>query len=197
MIPTRTQRLARAALCAAAILCQCASAGSGAPELRDPRETHLEDVRQLTFGGENAEAYFSADGAWLVFQSTPERGRGCDQIYIMRTDGTGRRRVSNGTGRTTCGYFFPGGDRLLFSSTHVAAESCPPPPNRTRGYVWPLYASYDIFSVRRDGSRVRRLTSTPGYDAEATVSPDGRSIVFTSVRDGDLDIYAIDRKSVV
>jgi Tol biopolymer transport system component len=156
--------------------------------LEEPR---LANLRQLTFGGENAEAYFSEDGRRLIYQATIPGVWPCDQIYTMDTDGSRRRRVSTGTGRTTCGYFYPGRDRLLFSSTHAAGDSCPPRPDYSRGYVWALY-EYDVYSTDLDGGGMRRLTETPGYDAEATISPDGKSIVFTSVRDGDLDIYTMD-----
>ncbi|HEX8746439.1 MAG TPA: hypothetical protein VF717_04510 [Pyrinomonadaceae bacterium] len=156
-----------------------------------PAEKHLRNVRQLTFGGENAEAYFSGDGLSLIFQSKRD-GRECDQIYTMRTDGSGTRLISTGKGRTTCSYFFPRRDRILYSSTHEGGEGCPPAPDFSRGYVWAIYPSYDIFSARPDGTDLKRLTSTPGYDAEATISADGRKIVFTSVRDGDLDIYTMD-----
>jgi TolB protein len=154
-------------------------------------EKHLRNVRQLTFGGENAEAYFSGDGLSLIFQSKRD-GRDCDQIYTMRTDGSGTRMVSTGKGRTTCSYFFPGRDRVLYSSTHEGGEKCPPAPDFSRGYVWAIYPSYDIYTARADGSNLKRLTATQGYDAEATVSTDGRRIVFTSMRDGDLDIYTMD-----
>ncbi|HEX8710214.1 MAG TPA: hypothetical protein VF723_18365 [Pyrinomonadaceae bacterium] len=156
-------------------------------------ERHLGNVRQLTFGGENAEAYFSADGGRLIFQSRRD-GRECDQIYTMRADGSDVRMVSTGEGRTTCSYFFPRERRILYASTHLAARGCPPRPDYSRGYVWPIYPSYDIFTARPDGKGLKQLTSTPGYDAEATVSTDGRRIVFTSMRDGDLDIYTMDAK---
>jgi len=157
--------------------------------LLHPREKHLRNIRQLTFGGENAEAYFSADDRQLIFQA--RRGEGdCDQIYIMNTDGSGKRIVSTGQGRTTCSYFFPDGKRIIYSSTHLASPECLPSVDHKRGY--PLYASYDIFSAEVDGSDLQRLTSTPGYDAEATISRDGKKIVFTSVRDGDPDIYVMD-----
>ena len=154
-------------------------------------EKHLRNVRQLTFGGENAEAYFNADATQLIFQSKRD-GRACDQIYTMRTDGSGLRMVSTGQGRTTCSYIFPKRDRILYSSTESGGAACPPAPDYSRGYIWPIYASYDIYTARLDGSRAKRLTSAPGYDAEATVSTDGRRIVFTSMRDGDLDIYTMD-----
>ena len=154
------------------------------------QEKHLRNILQLTFGGENAEAYFSADDRQLIFQA--RRGDGdCDQIYIMNTNGSGKRLVSTGQGRTTCSYFFPDGKRIIYSSTHLADPACPPAPGGSHAYGWPIYASYDIFSASVDGSDLQRLTSTPGYDAEATISRDGKKIVFTSMRDGGLDIYVM------
>ncbi len=157
------------------------------PDLALPGERHLRNVRQLTFGGENAEAYFSFDGAELVFQARPALA-GCDQEYVMRTDGSGVRQVSSGGGRVTCGYFFPDGSRLLWSSTRASGPECPPRPDLSQGYVWALY-DYQIFTSLPDGSDVRPLSPAPGsYNAEATISRDGW-IVFTSTRDGDLDLY--------
>ena len=156
----------------------------------NPAEPRLANLKQLTRSGETAEAYFSADGKRLIFQATWPGFSECDQMYTMNLDGRDLRRVSNGLGRTTCGYFFPAGDRVLFSSTHHASGACPAKPDRSRGYVWPL-DDYDIYTAKPDGSNLRRLTDSPGYDAEATVSPDGSTIVFTSVRDGDLDIYTM------
>jgi Tol biopolymer transport system component len=153
-------------------------------------EKHLRNVKQLTFGGENAEAYFSFDGKRLVFQSTRDGG-GCDQIFVMGTDGANPTMVSTGKGRTTCGYFLPGDARVLYSSTHAGGAECPPRPDYSHGYVWALYPTYDIYVADLDGKIVLQLTNTPGYDAEATVSPRGDRIVFTSVRDGDLDIYSM------
>ena len=152
-------------------------------------ERHLRNIHQLTHGGENAEAYFSPDGTHLIFQSTRD-GYPCDQIYTMKIDGTELRRVSTGTGRTTCGYFYPGSKELLFASTHEASRECPPKPSYERGYVWPIYPGYDIYRANADGSNLKPLTRTPGYDAEATIAPDGL-IVFTSVRDGDMEIYSM------
>jgi Tol biopolymer transport system component len=173
-------------------------AQAGQPQATDarspvelPQEKHLRNVRQLTDGGENAEAYFSGDGRQLIFQSKRD-GRPCDQIYEMNADGSNVRMVSTGKGRTTCSYFFPSGKRILFSSTHLASPDCPPPPDYSHGYVWAIYPGYDIFTANPDGSDLKQLTNTPGYDAEATFSTDGRKIVFTSMRDGDLDIYTMD-----
>lgn len=152
------------------------------------QETHLANLRQLTFGGQNAEAYFSNDDEWLIFQATPRDG-GCDQQYTMRTDGSELSLVSTGSGRTTCGYFIPGSEKLLYSSTHLAAAECPAEPDFSQGYVWAVYESYDVFSADLDGGNVTQLTDAEGYDAEATLSRDGEWVVFTSTRDGDLDIY--------
>jgi Tol biopolymer transport system component len=169
---------------------QPAAASAPAGSAPAAAERHLADVRQLTFGGENAEAYFSFDNTHLVFQATRD-GSECDQIYAMAADGSGLRRVSSGRGRTTCAYFLPGDKRVLYASTHLGGDACPPKPDYSRGYVWALYPDYDIFTADLDGKNLTRLTATPGYDAEATVSPDGRRIVFTSVRDGDLDLYSM------
>ncbi|MCI0606083.1 hypothetical protein L0156_24105 [bacterium] len=154
------------------------------------REEHLSNIRQLTFGGENAEAYFSEDGTELIFQSTRD-GYPCDQIFRMNSDGSDVRKITNGKGRTTCAYFYPDKKRILYSSTHQESPSCPAAPDRSRGYVWGLYP-YDIYTADRDGTNVQVLSASPGYDAEATISPDGKQIVFTSDRDGDLELYAMD-----
>jgi TolB protein len=175
---------------------QAVTSPAKADSLALPEERHLHNVRQFTFGGQNAEAYFSADDRQLIFQ---HQGAGvpCDQIYsilVATPDGKPAqpKLISTGKGRTTCSYFFPSGDRVLFSSTHAAAAECPPKPDYSKGYVWPIYSTYDIYTAKPDGSDLRRLTQTPGYDAEATISRDGKTIVFTSTRNGDLDIYAMD-----
>lgn len=155
-----------------------------------PQEKHLRNIKQLTFGGENAEAYFSSDGKKLIFQSTRD-GHECDQIYTMNVDGSGVQPVSSGDGRTTCSYFFPNGKRILYSSTHLGSKQCPPKPDFSKGYVWAVYDTFDIFTARPDGSDLQQLTNTPGYDAETTISRTGK-LVFTSKRDGDLDIYTMD-----
>ena len=164
----------------------------GTPDdpLRDPREVHLRHVKQLTFGGTNAEAYFSYDGKRLVFQSTRETYR-CDQIFVMNIDGSDVRLVSTGKGKTTCAYFFPDGKHILYSSTHLASPECPPRPDHSKGYVWGAYAAFQIFYATDAGEILKQLTTGPGYNAEATLSADGKKIVFTSLREGDLDVYAM------
>ena len=164
------------------------AAAGATPLTPDPRERHLSNVRQLTFGGQNAEAYWDATCTRLIFQST-RPPYGCDQIFTMKDDGSDVRLVSTGKGRTTCGFFFPDGKRLIYASTHFGGEACPPPPERTGGYVWPIFPAYEIVSADVHGGNVRRLTDNEGYDAEGVVSPDGREIVFTSLRNGDLDLY--------
>jgi Tol biopolymer transport system component len=159
-------------------------------DLLHPDEGHLRNLSQLTFGGENAEGYWSPDGRRLVFQHSGE-GVPCDQQYVLDVTTGDRRRVSNGQGKTTCGYFLDGGRRILYASTHLASPECPPRADYSKGYVWPMYPGFDIFTVDADGGDPRRLTETAGYDAEATVSRDGKTIVFTSVRDGDLEIYTM------
>src|SRR6266498_2125003 len=154
------------------------------------QETRLKDLNQLTFGGQNAEAYFSYDGNKIIFQSTRPPFE-CDQIYSMKVDGSDVKLLNSGKGRTTCGFFFPDGKRFLYASTHLAGDACPPAPDRSQGYVWPIYPAYEIFSANVDGSGLKRLTKNPGYDAEGTISPDGKEIVFTSMRAGDLDIYTM------
>lgn len=156
----------------------------------DPREKHLANVRQLTFGGENAEAYFDATGRRLIFQSSRD-GRACDAIYTMTADGKDVRMVSTGKGRCTCSYFFPDGKRILYASTHGASPDCPPRPDFSHGYVWALYDAYEIYTAKPDGSDIRRITDHPGYDAEATIAEDGSKILFTSLRDGDVDLYTM------
>ena len=155
------------------------------------QEKHLRNIQQLTFGGQNAEAYFSADGKKLIFQSTHGDYK-CDQIFTMNLDGSDVKLVSTGRGRTTCAYFYPNRRKILYSSTHLGDPECPPKPDYSKGYVWAIYPSYDIFIANSDGSNLKQLTTTPGYDAEATISNDGKKIVFTSVRNGDLDIYTMD-----
>ena len=128
----------------------------------------LSNIKQLTSGGENAEAYWSPDGKRLIFQAT-RGGSKCDQIYVMNADGTDQHMVSNGQGRTTCGYFLPDGKHIIYGSTHAAAPGCPPDADKSKGYVWAVYPSYDLYIAKDDGSEPKRMTSVDGYDAEATV----------------------------
>jgi TolB protein len=175
----------------AAIVFSLSPATTQDKQLALPAEKHLRNIKQLTFGGENAEAYFSSDGKQLIFQSTRE-GHGCDQIYTMNIDGSNVKLISNGDGRTTCSYFFPGEKRVLYSSTYLGDKQCPPRPDFSKGYVWAVYPTFDIFTAKPDGSDLKQLTTTPGYDAETTITLDGKKLVFTSMRDGDLDIYTMD-----
>ena len=154
-------------------------------------EKHLKNIKQLTFGGENAEAYFSSDGKKLIFQSKREN-LGCDQIFTMKTDGSDVKMISNGEGRTTCSYFLKGGKKVIYASTHGGRKECPPNPDFSQGYVWAVYPDYEIYVADADGKNIKALTATKGYDAEATVSPDGKRIIFTSERDGDLELYSMD-----
>ncbi|HET7041345.1 MAG TPA: hypothetical protein VFI13_04985, partial [Gemmatimonadales bacterium] len=145
-------------------------------------EGHLRNIRQLTFGGNNAEAYFSADGKQIIFQRQPDITKGCDQMYIMNADGSRMHHVANGLGKNTCGYFYAGDSRIIYASTFTHDTACPPPPDYSRGYVWPL-SRYELFTAKRDGSGLVQLTDNGFYNAEATLSPDGQRVIFTSSRE--------------
>ena len=182
-------RLALVSLLALAALVSHGAAQERAA-LADPRETRLAELRQLTFGGENAEAYWSPDGRELIFQST-RPPFACDQIFRLGVaPGAEPKLVSSGEGRTTCAYFTATG--ILYASTHLAGPACPAPPDRSQGYVWPVHPEYELFAAARDGADRRRLTDNQAYDAEATVCARDGSIVFTSSRDGDLELYRMD-----
>ena len=153
------------------------------------KEKHLANVTQLTWSGQNAEAYFSADGTKLVFQSTHGDLK-ADQIFTMDADGNNVKMISNGKGRCTCAYWFPDGKELIYASTYLAGDEPGPGSDHAKGIMWRLDPAYDIFRANSDGSNVRRLTDSPGYDAEGAISPDGKLIVFTSTRDGsDPELY--------
>ncbi|MDN3204178.1 TolB family protein [Algoriphagus sediminis] len=159
---------------------------------------YLRNIKQLTFGGNNAEAYWSFDDSMLVFQSDYAGwGNDCDQIFYLnwREDDLQKNQpklLSTGLGRTTCSYFLPD-NTIVYASTHIGDDNCPPPPaERTDGkYVWPIYDSFDIFTADLEGNQLKQLTFEPGYDAEATVSPKGDRMVFTSMRTGDLELFTM------
>jgi len=177
------------------------AANDNSDTIHFPGETYFNNVRQLTFGGDNAEAYFSYDGKYLVFQKTnTKEGIACDQIWMGKIPENEKevflpKLVSSGTGRTTCAFFYPDGAHILYGSTHLGGTECPPTPDRSKygnKYIWPIYEDFDIFKADTNGKIVKRITKTKGYDAEATISPKGDKIVFTSMRDGDLELYTMD-----
>jgi len=181
-----------------------AAANAAADTLRYPDETRLKNIRQLTFGGDNAEAYWSYDGKYLVFQRTnPKEGINCDQIFVGKVPTKAGepftyKMVSTGTGRTTCPFFTKDGKHIIYASTHLGSKDCPPTPDRAKygnKYIWPLYDSYDIFMADLDGKIVKQLTHSKGYDAEATLSPDGEKMLYTSDKDGDIDLYIMNLKT--
>ncbi len=151
-------------------------------------EKHLANLKQLTFGGQNAEAYFSYEGNELIFQSTRDSFQ-CDAIFRMNIDGSDVTLLSSGKGVTTCSFISPDSKSIIYASTHLSGDACPPKPDHSKGYVWPLYKSYDIFKADPDGKNIVRLTKTEGYDAEGVFSPQGDKIIFTSLRTGDLELF--------
>lgn len=188
------------------VLFSCSNTSTDKTSLSDktsliyPQEVHLKNMKQLTFSGDNAEAYWSYDDSKLVFQAKNEKWSAlCDQIYITDTDNYLMATeipdiVSTGLGRTTCSYFLPGDTTILYASTHLVDSMCPEEPKKREDgkYVWPIYNSFDIFVADLKGNIISQLTNTSGYDAEATVSPIGDKIVFTSMRSGDLELYTCD-----
>ncbi len=171
--------------------------------LHYPEEKHFKNIQQLTFGGDNAEAYWSYDDKHVIFQRTnPKDGIMCDRIFLGAIPQQGQtfsfKQVSSGKGRTTCGYFLPDEKHITYASTHLGGGSCPPVPDRSKfgnKYIWPVYDSYDIFLADTSGNIIKQLTNTKGYDAEGTLSTDGKKMIFTSVRNGDLDLYIMDLKT--
>ena len=168
-----------------------------------PDEQHFKNVQQLTFGGDNAEAYFSYDNKWLIFQRTnAKEGIQCDQMFIGKVPAFGEKfeykAVSSGKGRTTCGFFTKNGKHIIYASTHLGGDDCPPVPDRKKygnKYIWPLYSSFEIFMADLNGKIVKQLTHSPGYDAEATLSPDGKKMIYTSTKDGDIELYIMNLKT--
>jgi Tol biopolymer transport system component len=184
----RVHSVFAAALIAAAVV-PSARAQVNLPRVALAGESHLSNLHQLTNTGTQAEAYFSRDGQWITFQSTRE-GRTCDQQYVMKTDGSALKQVSNGQGKTTCGWFLPDGKTLFFGSSQANQAACPPKLDPSKGYVWGL-DPFDIYTVSRDGTGLKRITNYNTYTAEGVLSPDGRRFVFTSLKGGDLDIYTM------
>ena len=175
-----------------------------ADTLKYPEETHFKNVQQLTFGGDNAEAYWSYDGKYLIFQRTnPKDGIECDQMFIGKVPAKPGEKfdykmVSTGKGRTTCGFFTKDGKHIIYASTHLGGNDCPPVPDRAKygnKYIWPLYESFDIFMADLDGKIVKQLTHAKGYDTEATLSPDGEQMLYTGDKDGDLELYIMNLKT--
>jgi Tol biopolymer transport system component len=167
-------------------------------------EKHFKNIQQLTFGGDNAEAYWSYDGKYLIFQRTaPKDGVLCDQIFMgkvptKRNEKFNYKLVSTGKGRTTCAYFLPNGKHILYASTHLGGDTCPPSVDRAKygnKYIWPLYDSYDIFMADTSGKIIKQITKAKGYDAEGTLSPDGKKMIYCSDKDGDLELYIMDLKT--
>src|SRR5579884_566531 len=171
-------------LCLPALLAGCGFASLGLSQTSE----RLSNLRQLTHGGENAEAYWAPDGKRLIFQSTRD-GHECDQIYTMNADGSDVKMVSTGKGVTTCGYFLSDNKHILFASTHEASASCPARPDRRKGYFWGVWPGYDIYLAEDNGKIIKKLTDTPGYDAEATINRKTKKIIYTSLAGGDLDIW--------
>lgn len=166
-------------------------------------EKYFKNIEQLTFGGDNAEAYWSYDGKQIIFQRKDDaKGIHCDRIFIGNTPATGEnfqfRQISKGNARTTCAYFLNDGKHFVYASTLSSGDDCLPVPNRAdygNRYVWPIYESFDIYLADTSGKIIKQLTDSEGYDAEATLSPDGKKMVFTSIRNGDLDLYIMDLES--
>jgi Tol biopolymer transport system component len=168
-----------------------------------PDEKHFKNIQQLTFNGDNAEAYWSYDDKQIIFQRKNEHENiMCDRMFIGNIPQNNQqfqfKQLSSGKGRTTCGYFLPDGKHVIYASTYLGGDSCPPIPDRSKynnRYLWPIYDTYDIFLADTSGKIIKQLTKTKGYDAEGTLSPDGKKMIFTSVRNGDLDLYIMDLKT--
>jgi Tol biopolymer transport system component len=152
--------------------------------------SHFANLKQLTNGGSNGESYWSPDSKRIIFQSTRD-GRTCDQEYIMNADGSDQHLVSTGKGVTTCGYFTSDNKHIIYASTHEAGDACPAPPDRSKGYVWSIYPSFDIYLATDKGEIIQKLTDTPGYDAEGTVNFKTKRILYTSLASGDLELWTM------
>lgn len=162
---------------------------ASAPVPSIPGEVHLKNVRQLTFGGQNAEAYLDVAGKRLIYQSN-QSDYVDEQVLTMNLDGSGKRIVSTGKGRCTCAYFIPRSNRIMFSSTHATQPGAQPSVDMSKGYVWMVNEHYALYSAKEDGSDLKPVIVKPGaYVAETTISPDGKYMVWTSDFEGDLEIY--------
>lgn len=158
-----------------------------------PGEIHLKNIHQLTFGGQNAEAYWSKDGKRLIYQAA-QPGYPDEQVFTMNADGSNKKLVSTGLGRCTCSYFLPDGKHIVFSSTHERNPGPQPPIDRSHGYVWMVNPDYALYEANNDGSHIRPLIKKNGYVAETTVAPNGKYMYFTGSWEGDLEIYRCDGK---
>ena len=164
-----------------------------ADHLIEEGETHFAHLWMLTDGGENAEAYWNFAGDRLSFQRrSPDQGIECDRIFVLERGFGSFVPVSDGTGVTTCAYFLPDDERVIYASTRAAQAACPPPPDFSQGYVWPIHSGYDLWVRDLASGKLSRLTDVDGYDAEATISPRGDRMVFTSARSGDLELWTAD-----
>ncbi|MBV9960819.1 MAG: PD40 domain-containing protein [Parafilimonas sp.] len=194
------QAIKKLGICFAAIFWLNTSKAQNSDTLIYPDEKHFKNIQQLTFNGDNAEAYWSYDDTQLIFQRKNEKENiMCDRMFIGNIPQHGEafqfKQLSNGKGRNTCGYFLKDGKHVIYASTYLGGDSCPPIPDRSKygnRYLWPIYDTYDIFLADTSGKMIKQLTKTKGYDAEGTLSPDGKKMIFTSVRNGDLDLYVMD-----
>ena len=150
---------------------------------------HFSNLQQLTHGDSNGESYWSPDSKHVIFQSTRGTAQ-CDQEYIMNADGSDQHLVSTGKGATTCGYFVDN-MHVLYASTHEGNPSCPAPPDHSKGYVWAVHPTFDIYLATLDGKIQKKLTDAPGYDAEATVNFKTHKVMYTSMSAGDLDLWTM------
>ena len=169
-----------------------AQAPEPSPDASSPERGVLSRIRQLTFEGRRAgEGYFSPDGRKLVFQSEREAGNPFFQIYVLDFETGETKRISPGWGKTTCSFFRPGADEILFSSTHhdprsrdaQRGELDARAAGKERRYGWDYDPEMEIYVARPGEKEPVRLTAILGYDAEASYSPDGSTIVFASNRE--------------
>jgi Tol biopolymer transport system component len=164
-------------------------------------EKHFKNIHQLTNSGDNAEAYWSFDGKRITFQRTnPKEGINCDEIFMgvvptKLKDTFTYKSISGGKARTTCSYFTKDGAHIIYASTKNGGDQCPPAVDRAKygnKYIWPLYSTYDIYMADTSGKIIKQLTKSDGYDAEGTLSYDGKKMIYCSVKDGDLDLYVME-----